>query len=342
MLNRFVRERIVIGDYGSDDDKHIVLCGDERYIKFCGITLTTIVLSNMGDCFTFHIFCDDINEIDFIKLKNTSSKFRINIIVYKLNINLITTLGRSLNTDMNSISVATFFRLISFEVLNEYASKALYLDSDMMVIGEIGCLWNFDMGDSYAIVVDYPTNEEHKRRVGVERYFNAGMVFCNIQKWNQDGLTDYCLDYIYKEKPEWMDQDALNRAFKDNCIYLDKKWNFLADLETVIDYEKKPSKSNFLVGRNDLLIIHFVGRNKPWCHWVQCIPIVKRYMNLVEKSFWYDLKVQQVEDINDYKYRYKHTRMELVMAWKENEYYDCVYYACKYISNKIKYYINKL
>lgn len=274
-MSKYIKKEIVFGKCHLEDEKHVILCGDKEYIQYCGITLSSVILSNPNMNFVFNIFCDDVSDNDLEKLRETSEKFNTKIVVYYLNLTYVNNLINSLNGDKSNISVATFFRLISFEVLKGYTTKALYLDSDMMVTGAISYLWNYDMLDSYAMVVECPVNIEHLQRIGVERYFNAGMVFCNIEKWNYDNLTDCCLDYVLREKPEWMDQDALNKVFKGNCIYLDDKWNFLADLETVINNDGKPSLSTFVSERKDLKIIHFVGRNKPWCHWVQYIPITK-------------------------------------------------------------------
>ena len=51
--------RVIQFKNNEENTKHILLCGDKNYIKYCGVTLTSILLSNPDESFTFHIFCDD-------------------------------------------------------------------------------------------------------------------------------------------------------------------------------------------------------------------------------------------------------------------------------------------
>lgn len=254
--------------------------------------------------------------------------------------NFVDDLLVSLNKDKSNISVATFFRLIAFDVLQDGVDKALYLDSDMLIVSHINKLWDLDLGNYFAAVVkdDFPI--EHLDKLGLKNYFNAGMVLCNLHKWAVNRCTDDCLNYIFEKKPEWMDQDALNFMFQENVIFLDENYNLLADLEVVIDNNAVPSKSEFIISNKNAKIIHFVGRNKPWCHWVQCIPIVKKYIEVQKESMWSDNKIITVDDITDKKYKYKHIRKEMVVSFKERQFKNAIYWGVRYLVNKAKFLLN--
>lgn len=57
--------------------KHILLCGDTHYIKYIGVTMTSILLTNKGEEFEFHIFVDSVSEEDLSRLEQTSEKFSV-------------------------------------------------------------------------------------------------------------------------------------------------------------------------------------------------------------------------------------------------------------------------
>lgn len=132
-----VREYLSIGDFDYEDTKHVLLCGDVGYIKYCGLTMTSIFMSNPKHHFEIHLVCDDVNETDYRKLEETSSKFASKINVYKLNHSVVQSLVGNVNKNFH-ISVAAFFRILGFSILGKYIDKVLYLDSDIMVTGDIG------------------------------------------------------------------------------------------------------------------------------------------------------------------------------------------------------------
>lgn len=61
---QYVDKKIEFKFSNNEHNKNIVLCGDKAYIKYVGITLTSICLNSDSKSWSFHIFLDDISEQD--------------------------------------------------------------------------------------------------------------------------------------------------------------------------------------------------------------------------------------------------------------------------------------
>ena len=51
------------------------------------------------------------------------------------------------------VTIPTYYRLILPEILPKDFQKVIYLDTDMVVTGNLQELWNIDVGDNYVLAV---------------------------------------------------------------------------------------------------------------------------------------------------------------------------------------------
>jgi len=154
------------------------------------------------------------------------------------------------------ISVATYFRLFIKNYLNNQIKNIIFLDPDVVCIKdptrEIQKI--IDRLNSSDLTIAAKT--EHRmgeKRIGVDsRYFNAGVMIIDFQKWVVNDLHTKLLsqlDKINENILQW-DQDVLNSFFNGEYLELDEKFNF-----------KAASKSD---DKNSLLFVHYIGSHKPW------------------------------------------------------------------------------
>lgn len=309
--------------------KHILLCGDKNYIKYCGVTLTSILLSNPNENFTFHIFCDDISEQDIAKVKAVTEKFNTNIIIYYLDLDLL----KKFSTDMGGndhISIAAYFRFIAYGELANYIDKVLYLDSDILVKGNIAKFWDFDMNSKSAVVIEDAYGKDLARRIGTEKYFNSGVMFVDLKKWSQNDCTSLCIKKATEKVYQFLDQDILNIILDKNVVWLNKYYNYNYSLSRLMDKSKKPSAERL---PKEVIICHFIGASKPWHSWVQCIDAVKQYNQVKQNSNWHDDKLISPFDMKKNKYKYMHKFARL--AKKEGLYKEMAYWYIQYAINKL-------
>jgi lipopolysaccharide biosynthesis glycosyltransferase len=163
-------------------------------------------------------------------------------------------------------------------LLPTHFSKAIYLDSDLIVQGNIEELWNIDLGDNYLLAVQdlgapyvsSPRGLTNYRQLGIPpeyKYFNAGVLVLNLEKWRADEMSEKILEYVVNNKQHirWHDQDALNAMLAGKWGELDPRWNQIPYLFKYSSWEASPFTENVF---NDLthnpFIVHFATRDKPW------------------------------------------------------------------------------
>lgn len=163
------------------------------------------------------------------------------------------------------MSAMTFARLQVPEVFAGTVNRVLYLDTDILVLGDVGELLNTDLGEApVAAVRDEYVDARLKaaqfdRLAGVPRvrdYFNAGVLLINPRLCREKRLFQVALAYqeTHPRSP-YCDQDGLNVACDGLWRELEGKWNYQTH-RTVnvagLHVAKRPH------------IVHFITGDKPW------------------------------------------------------------------------------
>ena len=107
-----------------------------------------------------------------------------------------------------------------------YEDKALWLDVDTLVQGNIERLWDMDMTGYYVAAVA----EEHKTRGElphhfVGHYFNAGVMLMNLDLMRHFQLADRMIHLLNINYYRFPDQDILNICCNDYCLWLPSDFN---------------------------------------------------------------------------------------------------------------------
>jgi lipopolysaccharide biosynthesis glycosyltransferase len=129
------------------------------------------------------------------------------------------------------ISLASYVRLWLTTRLPADVGRLLYLDSDVVVCSDISSLWGVDLEGNYlAAVPDLPYSHENIGFANDDRYFNAGILIIDVQKWVRENLAQQLVNYALSKGSQltYWDQDVLNACCKNRVLFLDLKWNFQA------------------------------------------------------------------------------------------------------------------
>ncbi len=163
-------------------------------------------------------------------------------------------------------SPAVYLRLLIPELIPAAYRRVLYLDSDILVQGDIGELWALPLGDEpiWAAIDEGLRGEPYIREtLNVSNaprnapYFNSGVMFIDIVNWRRLQISERAFSYL----KEWghlglcHDQDALNAVSVGEWGILSPSWNFQVrgkDLLSTENIAERPPK-----------IIHFLDV-KPW------------------------------------------------------------------------------
>ncbi|MFM6075956.1 MAG: glycosyltransferase family 8 protein, partial [Dolichospermum sp.] len=96
-------------------------------------------------------------------------------------------LGPDGKTIAKYVSIAAFFRLLIPEILSNELEKAIYLDCDLVVRGNLEQLWQTDLGDNYVLAaqdswipyVSNPNGLLNYKELKISsdsKYFNTGVL----------------------------------------------------------------------------------------------------------------------------------------------------------------------
>ncbi len=142
-------------------------------------------------------------------------------------------------------------------------NRLLYIDSDMVILGDVRELWATDLaGNALAAVLDaYINADEFADRWELPkgpRYFNAGLQLIDLTKVREGNLFSRALDFVVRNDEKLLlgDQDALNAVFWGRWTSLDPAWN-------VQRFLKRDEIASELKGKTPALV-HFIGTEKPW------------------------------------------------------------------------------
>lgn len=142
-------------------------------------------------------------------------------------------------------------------IWNSGYSKAIYLDSDVLVIKNIDFLFNLDYDfaacPSFLMSFDSKT-KQLQFADWTSKYFNAGVLFI---KPNRDVFFDLIRNKdILFNKDDLSDQGFLNEYFKNKWHKLEPIFNATRRV-----FKSFPDKWNKI--RNDICVIHYT-LEKPW------------------------------------------------------------------------------
>ena len=163
-------------------------------------------------------------------------------------------------------SKTTYFRLFIADMFPQY-DKAIYIDSDTVVQGDISRMYLTDIGDAYVgacheqamVQVDeYGTYAE--KVVGIDRnfFFNAGVLLINCRQFRAHNVLEQFTRLLGEYNfVVTQDEDYLNLICKDRVYWLDQRWN--TEVFGTIPYPIE-----------EACILHYIMTNKPW-HYADCL-----------------------------------------------------------------------
>lgn len=236
------------------------------------------------------ILHDDLHETHQKKLSSlATSNVSIEFVPMKKGLESITdTMANRLRCDYFTLTI--YFRLFIPAMFPQY-DKAIYLDSDVVLLRDPAKLFDMDLGDdligacadrSVGHVPELACYMEQAIGVPKDQYINSGVLLMNLKALREAKLDEHFLSLLgtYHFDCIAPDQDYLNALCYGKIRYLDDSW------DTMPDMPNPPSEPN---------LIHYNLFSKPWCY--DNIPY--------ENHFWHYAKESGYEkDIRAFKASY--------------------------------------
>ncbi len=252
---------------------NIALAADNNYAQHVAVVMESI-LENTDEInkVRFFLLSDGINAEKITGLQKTIAGKNAELVVCDLSAYK----GFEKLYTSGHISKAAYFRLDMANILPADVQKVIYLDVDLLVLQDIAVLWNIDMqGKAIAAVPDYGIMaskrlmQQKHEVIGLpldKKYFNSGVVIMDLQQWRANDYSSKVIELAATGNFPHHDQDALNKLFMYNWKELPLSWNVIPpifDLLPKVLFNNR-FRASAIKARNNIAILHYAGRYKPW------------------------------------------------------------------------------
>ena len=272
--------------------RHVVYCGDAKYVPIIGISMASVVWNNPGEQLCFHLLLEGIRQEDSDRLGRFYALYRN---VAEIHVHCIPADCPEMKVFQgvkSSYSVAVNYRLLLPRLLGEDIGEVLYLDGDVICQQSLAPLWQEPLtNEEWVAGVADPMEAMHRKRTGLAAYINSGVLRMNLDAWRQEHIREKALAFY--EAADFLgypDQDAVNFLCAGHIRPMRREYNF-------------PAACNFALAGvpgyipAEARLVHFVGPvAKPW----QVICLDSR-ATLWERfkgcSFWFDMPVEGGTDV---------------------------------------------
>lgn len=213
------------------------------------------------------------------------------------------------------VNVLTYSRLLIPDLLPTRHQKAIYLDCDIIVLGNLGEIWDRDPGAHHLLAVQDMTapwmcsetalaNFEacrpylsaaqaltNFRELNIPpntKYFNAGLLLLNLKKWRATDAARRIIEYLrdHPEHVRWWDQDGLNAILHRDWDKLDLAWNQIPHIFRYPSWRESPfGEADYQAITEHPKAIHYSARSKPW-HGDNTHPARDLFFHYLDQTPW--------------------------------------------------------
>jgi len=273
---------------GKATEINLVSVSNNFFSPLFGVLLRSLDKNYKGEqTIIFSAVSDGISESNQKKLQSClSENSKVHLRFYQLE--EILPEGMNWPDENSSFPRSAYGRLMIPYFLPKKVNKALYLDVDTLVQGDIAELWNINMeGHPIAAAMDRGGTIDNPwggiknyRELGLNGklpYFNSGVMLMDLEQWRRDKIAAKTIEMVntYPQYAGFADQYGLNIVLAGNWKQLPQKWNTYA-----------------VKGCNckDAALIHYVG-TKPIFHNYDNSPeALEIFKRTLQETPWRNLK----------------------------------------------------
>jgi len=283
----------------------VVASSDQAYLPHLGALIVSVFENTNPDRYVDFIVLDGgLTEAErrlVRKLANAREYASVSFIDMR---------SQHLNIPVHSyFARATYFRLSLPKIL-EHRERVIFLDTDMVVVGDLAELADTDLGEaSIAGVPDLIMRAFCEMKVpslaacgGNEAriylrdylgmgertrdYFQAGTLIMELGKLRSRNMVEKLCNDVAETTYWFLDQDAMNKNLLGHVKHLDNKWN-------VVHMDGRHvsalTAGDQLLYRNSLnapAVVHYAGLGKPWINSKN--PFSHYYWEYLRSTSWYE------------------------------------------------------
>lgn len=255
------------------------------FLHYTAVSVTSLLENNTASEVVVNIIHSDLDNSEILKFAEIERKYKnAKIHFHKIEKSRF----EKFSLTIHHITLETYYRYLLPEILPDI-DKALYLDGDTIVNGDISALFDIDLTDCYCAGVEdiYIKEIDHAQTLGIRGlYINAGVILFNLEQMRANNVLTKLIELSGTNSFKYQDQDAINIVFNGKIKELDCVYNF-----------KRTHQKHFPEKLKEAKIIHYIGPNKPWkkysfkafkqpyYKYEKLSPLSKK-RNFISKLFW--------------------------------------------------------
>ena len=287
---------------------------DDGYTPFLAVALQSLIdNASKNYNYSIKVLHTNVKEENKEKIINKYKSENVNIEYVDLNYYIEKVKDKLYTRDYYTNT--TYFRLFLPELYPQY-NKVLYLDSDIIIKGDISELYNTELGTNLVAaapddIIQYNKvfQDYAELVVGVSKYqyyFNAGVLLMNLDELRKFDFQNKFLYLLGTVKfSVAQDQDYLNRLCKGRVTLLDRAWDCMPLVNETTKVE-------------DIKLVHYNFAYKPW-HFEDVL-YQEFFWEYAEKTEFYD-EIMKIRDSYTEEQKFQDREAEKAlrkMAEKEN------------------------
>lgn len=166
-----------------------------------------------------------------------------------------------------------YYRLAAPLLLPKELERILYLDVDLVVINPLQDLYHKDFEGNFYIACSHTKEfltKFNQVRLGVEEdvpYINTGVMVMNLPALRENLTLDRIRETAQKKMRTFLlpDQDLLTIMHGEHILLADAlRYNLSDRLLYLHNADPRKEKLDLQWVRENAVIIHYYGKNKPW------------------------------------------------------------------------------
>ncbi len=287
----------------------IFLTIDEKYAPFAGVAIKSMQ-ENASKNYNYKIIIlhQELTDASLKKLSNLENEnFKIEFVYMKDGLEKITDRAENkLRCDYFTLTI--YFRLFIADMFPQY-EKAIYIDSDIVVPGDISELYNIQLKENIIgasqdhsienipVLVNYLENA-----IGVKKneYINSGVLLMNLKEMRTTNFCNKFLTLLDKYHFDCVapDQDYINAMCNGKILYLNQCWDAMPN------NDQQPLDNPKL--------IHYNLFQKPWCY--DNIQYEEYFWNYAKKSDFYNEILNFKKSYSDNQKKSDEDCLNLIMS----------------------------
>lgn len=230
---------------------------DDNYVPYLDVAISSLIANASRDYkYRIIVLNTGLSEQNVQKvMKNERDGFKIDFVDISDEVENI----KNRFKNVYHFSVVTYYRLFIASLFPQY-DKVIYLDCDLVVLGDVSELYNIELSDNIlgAAPEEFVQNTKEFREyakvalgVDPDKYVNAGVLLMNLKQFRKNEIEEKFIRLITEYDFDLLDPDQayLNYLCDGKIYIIPNGWN------------KEPMPIPCEGKKN---IVHYALYKKPW------------------------------------------------------------------------------